>query len=67
MRIEVGKRYVRRDGSVTQPLVLRGSYLYDKDAGYFYDQYQDDGWRVFPGENHFCDLMVEYHGNGQLT
>ena len=39
MKIEVGKRYFRRDGSITPPLVASGELIRDPETGYVFCDY----------------------------
>ena len=46
LKLEVGKRYVRRDGLVTGPLeLLYGRYFYDRESGRLY--YNDGSHQRF--------------------
>ena len=67
MKLKVGKRYVRRDGKITEPLktdpeesswLCAGMFSYDPDD-------EEKGHLVLPGfEEHPCDLIREYVEEG---
>lgn len=60
LKIEVGARYVRRDGSIT-PALQKGEFpqwAKDPETGWDYDINQPDGNKVWgDGENHEHDLI----------
>lgn len=64
--LEEGKRYVRRDGTVTEKLVRKDfsgiEYLVDPDYCFLYDARDSSGNKVFsdPENQHDCDLVQEY-------
>jgi hypothetical protein len=65
MRIEVGKRYVRRDGSVTKPLTGfpcdDDVWACDPDTNYIYGtQGIPSDCLVMPSGQHEADLVREY-------
>lgn len=65
MKVEAGKRYVRRDGSVTDPLVFdeETPFLIDIETGFYYDALDDFvGNMIMPYSKieHDCDLIAEY-------
>ena len=71
MKLEVGKRYVRRDGSITLPLDYHypnkdGVYAaFLTDGNYFYyPSDEEEGWKVLPLSlrSHKGDLIEEYKG-----
>lgn len=39
LQLEVGKRYYRRDGAITEPLVTKLGDLYDPLGGWYYDKH----------------------------
>lgn len=62
---KLGARYVRRNGTITAPLVKDGSreqfrFLLDKETGYVFEH---SGYVFGPGEDeiHEHDLMSEYN------
>lgn len=64
MKLEVGKRYVRRDGTVTPPLVVdqwNSDWLCDPEHDIAYDN-SFLGHQVFSFQEDECDLMEEYKG-----
>ena len=68
MKLELGKRYVRRDGEVTGPLEITGR---GKSTLQFYDPkhaypYTPDGL-LFTYEEHAEDLIREYIEGDALT
>lgn len=73
MKLEVGKRYVRRDDTVSPKLVYDpygdeedGNYwLLDEETGFVYSDYEADGNMVAPFSfgKHPKDLMEEYKGD----
>jgi len=59
MKIQEGKRYVRRDGSVTKPLtMICKNYFEDEETGFFY--MSDDGSVFGEEEKDPKDLVKEY-------
>lgn len=66
MKVEAGKRYVRRDGSVTPKLVV-GDYGYIRDAETGYLYLENDPYVI--GESHLdnYDLISEYVENPAQT
>ena len=70
MKLEVGKRYVRRDGVITDPLYWDYDYsacrVYLCDGNFYYDDKdEENGWRVFPNLDHKEDLIEEYKEEGK--
>lgn len=66
MKLEAGRRYVRRDNTVTPPLVMDmdEGYLYDPENKLYYDHLDPkDGWRIFPSsrKNHAADLVADFN------
>jgi len=61
--IKAGRRYQRRDGSITEPLkeVMEKMLCVDPETGLFYSMEHDLGHRAFPGESSFSkwDLVKE--------
>lgn len=65
MKLKVGKRYVYRNGEISEPLVetefVGCTYLMDRDTGYMYDDEDEaDGWKVLVTIEHENDLVAEY-------
>lgn len=68
LSIEAGKRYKRRDGSITPELVLKDNgegFLMDPQQGWDYDPESDFGHQVveFKGAMHPHDLIEVYEGD----
>ena len=67
MKLEAGKRYRRRDGSVSGKLQQSGTLLRDPYSSYLYDPRDEiAGFAVFPlgdgdFEPHPCDLMEPHN------
>lgn len=66
MKIEIGKRYVRRDGTVTPLLIAdfvpETHFAYDKDSHFVYSTKGEPlDHQVFSYMEHPCDLMMEYN------
>lgn len=60
--LKAGKRYVRRDGTVTKPLHLQGSFLMDADRGFVYTIRNRRVAFVFDRlQPHNSDLVAEYY------
>ena len=57
MKIEVGKRYIRRDGSVTPPLVTLDGLISDPETGYVFRDF--DG-HVYTDDDGPKDLVSEH-------
>jgi len=65
MLVYEGKRYIRRDGTVSPPLVVDHyeEYLVDPETKWEFErpeQESEEGNLVYPGEEHPHDLMEEY-------
>lgn len=59
--LKVGKRYVRRDMTITKPLVVCGSMLKDSALDYVYNKRNKRFAYVYDRTNpHRCDLIAEY-------
>ena len=59
--LKAGKRYVRRDGTVTRPLHPQGSFLMDADRGFVYTIRNRSIAYVFDRlQPHNGDLIAEY-------
>lgn len=60
MKLQLGKRYVRRDGKVTGPLeeisTQRFFTIRDPETEF---EYLEDG-KYYPDQEHSCDLVSEY-------
>lgn len=70
MKLEVGKRYVRRDGSITDHLYFEHDHAAKRDylcdgAFHFDDKDEENGWRVFSCCDHEGDLIEEYKEEGK--
>lgn len=70
MELKEGARYVRRDGTVTDPLVLNDEgFLHDEDAGLNYDPQDSDYGHYVWGDTSLdqeedpCDLIKIYLEN----
>ena len=58
MKIEAGKRYIRRDGTISPPLVTEGIFLLDTETDLRFSYYTG---AVFSGDRkHPGDLMSEW-------
>lgn len=65
MKIEVGKRYVRRDGSVTPPLepdfFTDTGFALEPERDFVYGTFgKPTDHQVFSSEEHAADLISEY-------
>lgn len=59
--LKVGKRYVRRDRTITKPLVVFRSMLIDPELAYVYNKRNKRVAYVFDRTNpQKCDLIAEY-------
>lgn len=69
MKLEAGKRYVRRDGTVTPPLVVdlwTEGFLQDPETEFIFDSRDEElGDCVFVSEKNPKDLVAPYEGHGE--
>lgn len=68
MKLEVGKRYVRRNNTVTPPLRKFRPFLIDRKTLLMYDPEDEErGWMAFPVSKteHEHDLMKPYEGDDE--
>ncbi len=62
IEVEAGKRYMRRDGKISEPIIVRKKYpaqdffFFDNSSGHFL---REDG-RCYPGSEHLTDLINEH-------
>lgn len=59
--IERGRRYIRRDGTISQPLLEVGQFLLDPGSGFYFSADTEDGHLVQPDfPPHAKDLIEEF-------
>ena len=70
IKLEIGRRYVTRDGSIVGPLVDSGEgapkgFPY-KDEELVETWRQDGTWNLNPQKEHRLDIVAEYWGSGSV-
>lgn len=62
MKVENGKRYVRRDGKITNPLEHCGpiGFLFDSAHSCVYSAHDDDGHKIYESFDDDGDLIQEF-------